>query len=329
LEGLRNQTRKDFEVVIIFKPSGDETTKIVNEYRNCLNIVLVLQSRGSLVDALNLGIEHAHAEIIACLDDDAVPFPNWIESYVEAYKDSGIGGIAGNVLPVVLREKVLVPSEGQKSEILLEHQTLRSNSHFAPWRQPIEGLEHSLIYISRAGLVEYNSFISSLAWRQPVESLLGMGANMSFLVKGLGDVRLPSSWILGLSNEQYLAWILWRRGYKLLFDPAIAVRHIHHGQSLSRNIKQKKLDLLRRTEYNLLFYRLYGNEPRISIMHRLTWLIFDAIVNIKKYCVDRDISQMARLKSKFYSESIGLKWLLSKKLGLHYSVLLDLEKLAG
>ncbi|MEM2143744.1 MAG: glycosyltransferase family 2 protein [Candidatus Jordarchaeaceae archaeon] len=328
LDSLKNQTYKNFEVIIIVKPSGDQTVAVIEQYKNCLSVSVVWQQKGNCLDAINIGIEHANGEIIVCGDDDSIPYPDWIENHVKAYRDPKIGGVAGDVLPVSMGESRFVSTPSQRSEIIPANFSAW-NRPSLPWNQPIKGLENFFVYISRAGLVEYNCLVSFYARHRRVASLLGMGTNMSFLAEAVRDFRFPDSWVLGLSNEQYLAWHLWREGYRLVFDPAIKVSHINHGESMSRSIRQRKRDLLRWIDYNLLFYRLYGDERGISIMYRVVWLIFDSIVNIKKFCMDKESSQLARLKSKVYSELIGLKWLLYKKLDLEYSPTSDLNKLIG
>ena len=151
---------------------------------------------------------------------------------------------------------------------------------------------------------------------------------MSVLSKDVADFKFPNSWVLGLSYEQFLAWHLWRKGRRLLFNPKIKVHHIRHGQTTSRNINEARKDMLRWIEYNLLFYRLYGLEPKLSKMHRLFWLTFDTIMDIKKICINHEYPQsIARLRSKFYSETIGLKWTISRKIGTGYSPRSVLEKL--
>ena len=328
LTGLKHQTFKDFEVLIVLKPSGDGTEAIVEEYRKYLNIRLVLQKQGYLIDALNLGLRLAHGSVIALIDDDAIPFPDWVEKHMEAYGDARIGGVAGNVVPLLLKGRRLLPIEGQESEIIPENKGFEGGFGFKIWNQPVEGLEAYLVYISKAGLVEYNAAVSFAARYHPTASLLGMGANMSVLAEAVRDFVYPNSWINGLANEQFLGWHVWRQGYKLVFYPDAKVNHLVHGESLSRDIGTAKTDILSWTENNLLFYRLYGLEPGLSAIHRVAWLIFDALANIKKFCVDKDFSQLARLKSKLHSEVIGFKWLLSRKIGLNYSPLDDLKKLS-
>ena len=121
-------------------------------------------------------------------------------------------------------------------------------------------------------------------------------------------------------------WYIHRKGYNLIFNPEIKVYHIYHGETLSRNIIKQKRDTLRWIENNLLYYRLWNLEPDISKMHRLLWLFYETIVDIHKICSEKELDRLARLKSRFYSEIIGLRWILSKKIGGTYNPLIDLEK---
>ncbi|MHA1834057.1 MAG: glycosyltransferase family 2 protein [Candidatus Baldrarchaeia archaeon] len=327
LEALEKQTCKNFEVIIVLKPSGDGTEKIVKKHAKRLKINLILQHQGHVIDALNLGLKYANGDIIAFLDDDAIPDREWTQRHIEAYESPTIGGVAGNVIPARLKENKPIRVKDVASHIIPEFKTLSSFERVFRkiYCKPLPGLENHLVYISKAGVVEYNPYVSRLAWRQTVNSLLGMGANMSVLSKAVEGFSFPNSWILGLSWEQFLGWHIWKKGYSLIFDPKAIVYHLVHGETLTRNIKSAKKAVLRWVEYNLLFYRLYGSESEISKMHRIVWLIFSSIASLKKLCNDRETDQIAKLKSKFHSEIIGIKWLLSKKLGRSYSPQMDLK----
>ena len=325
LRGLKNQTYKDFEVIIVLKPSGDNTEEIVKNYKRWLNIKLILQKQGYFVDALNLGIKNVTGDIIAFLDDDAIPFPNWLQEHIKTYANPNIGGVAGNVIPVTLEGKERLLIKDNISEIIPNYKPFLWKIGRKIWNKPLEGLEDHLVYISKAGTVEYNPSISSLAQHQTTKSLLGMGANMSVLSKAVENFRFPNSWILGLTNEQFIGWHIWKKGYNLIFNPNAKVHHLIHNQTLTRNIKETKKETLRWIEHNLLFYRLYGLEQNLSKIHRITWLIFSTLVNIKKLCKDKEAQRIIGMKSTFHSELIGLKWLLSRKLGGCYSPLIDLK----
>jgi len=324
LEGLERQTYSNFEVLIILKPSGDKTEDVVKTHEKTLRIKLIRQEKGYVVDALNLGLEHAKGDIIAFLDDDAVPFPDWLENHVETYAQSKVGGVAGNVIPTTLAEKLTTKDD--VSEIIPNIRPFLETMGQKIWSQPLQGLENHLVYISKAGIVDLNSRMSHRARHQTVKSMLGMGANMSVLSEAIGGFRFSDSWILGLTWEQFLGWHIWKKGYNLFFNPHARVNHLAHGQTLSRNIIHTRKEFLRSVEKNFLYYRLYELEPSLSKMHRISLLIFSVLIDIKKICKDKETWRTARIKATFYSELIGMKWLLSRKVGGLYSPKTDLER---
>ncbi len=329
LEALTNQTSEDFEVLMIVKPSGDGTEEVIKEYSVKLKTRVIIQSQGYVVDALNLGLSNAEGEIIVFLDDDAMPFPNLIQSYIMSYTMPEIGGVAGDVIPAVLKENKLCQFEGDPSEIIPVNKNQSSGNVFLKklWSRPLKGLEDYMIYLSKAGFVSVNCEVANRALSQPVNSLLGKGANMSISSKASAGFKFPTSWVLGLTFEQYLGWHLWKKGYRVIFNPEIKAYHIHHGQSLSRNVKEAKKEAVLYTEGRILFYRLYGNELELSLMHRLVFLLIETIIEIKSICMNRETFLLSRFKNKFYAEMLGLRWLIYKKIGSEYSPLADLKKM--
>ncbi|MFX1537831.1 MAG: glycosyltransferase family 2 protein, partial [Promethearchaeota archaeon] len=227
-EGLKSQTCKDFEVVVVLKPSGDGSENIIQKYRKWLNIILIIQKTGYIVDALNLGLKYVKGRIIVFLDDDAVPFPDFLQRHLEAYSQANVAGVAGDVVPAKLNVRGITPINGELSEIIPRNHPFLDRIARKVWNKPIEGLEGYLVYISKSGVVEYNCAVSHFAYYQTVKSLLGMGANMSVLSKAIEDFRFPSSWILGLSWEQFLGWYIWKKGYNIFFTPKAKIHHIAH-----------------------------------------------------------------------------------------------------
>jgi glycosyltransferase involved in cell wall biosynthesis len=320
-----DQTYDNFEVLIIFKPSGDSTEVAAKKHAGSLKIKLIRQTKGYLVDALNLGLKNATGDIIAFLDDDAIPASDWIQQHVETYNQPNVGGVAGDVIPSSINgEKLAIYSKS--SEIIPESRPFMVTLASKLWSCPLVGQEDYFLYISKAGTMDYNFNIALQAKHQVTKSVLGMGANMSVLAKAVKDFQFPNSWVLGLGNEQFLGWHIWRKGYNLIFNPKAEVYHLEHGQTLSRNIRDSKREHLRWIERDLLFYRLYGIEKNLSSMHRISWLIFSTADNIKKICRNRETDRIVRMKASFNSALIGLKWLLSRKLRGYYSPLIDMRK---
>ena len=98
LEAINKQTYRNFEIVVIVKPGGDETLEVLKDYHD-LPIKIVMQKEGFVSEAYNLGLRVAKGEIIAIMDDDSVPYSDWLEKYVNIYvKDEKVGGISGAAL---------------------------------------------------------------------------------------------------------------------------------------------------------------------------------------------------------------------------------------
>ena len=95
IESLQHQTHDDFEVVVVNGPSEDNTESLRGlwegrlVWRQC-PVVNISVSR-------NIGINAAHGEIVAFIDDDAIPEPDWIAKLVGAYKTPSIAGAGGIV----------------------------------------------------------------------------------------------------------------------------------------------------------------------------------------------------------------------------------------
>ena len=329
LDGLKKQTYKNFEVLVVLKPSGDGTEKIVRKWSSNLKIRLIEQKQGYVLDALNLGLKGAMGQIILFLDDDVIPFPNLVKNHVELYGLPNIGGVAGDVLKPPLKDIEIWRFEKKTSDLIPSDKSigLVAKIGMTIWNKPLKGLEKYLFYISKAGVASMNKEVAIKGMQKRVKSLLGRGANMSVLSTALGEFRFPDAWTLGFSFEQFLGWYLWKKGYTIIFDPNLKVYHLEHGQSLSRNFKERERDALLYTEQRLLFYRLYGFETNLSILHRIVWLIVETIVNVKRICINKEIHRIERFKSIFYSEVIGFKMILSRTLHSAYFPLADLKKL--
>jgi GT2 family glycosyltransferase len=329
LEALSNQTYQNFEVIVVLKPSGDGSEELLEDYKRLLRLRLITQTGGGVVDAINVGLKQANGEITFFLDDDAICFPNCLQTHVNSYSNPNVSGVAGDVLSATLNKAKVVQLEGFASEIVnYPINPFDTKLGRQVWNCPLKNMEDFFVYISKAGVVQYNSENAPSRDRKIVDSLLGMGANMSVLSEALKGFEFPDFWIRGLSWEQFLGWYLWKKGCRLIFQPEAKVHHIVHGQSLSRNISDTRSDLLRWIEFNMTYYRLYGLEPGLSKMHRISWLAYDSFRNLKTICINHDYPKSAiRLRSKFYSEILGLKWILYRKIGSDYSLQSDLRQI--
>jgi glycosyltransferase involved in cell wall biosynthesis len=83
LDYLQYQTCQQFEVVVIDGPSTDGTDAVLHRYRDRIRIGR--NPVRNLSVSRNLGIELSAAEIIAFIDDDAIPFDDWVATILREF----------------------------------------------------------------------------------------------------------------------------------------------------------------------------------------------------------------------------------------------------
>jgi GT2 family glycosyltransferase len=95
LEGLRKLEYPNFEVIIVNDGSKDATGEIVKEYGFR---VITTENRG-LSSARNTGMRAARGEIVAYIDDDAIPDPHWLTYLAVTFMKTDHVGVGGPNLP--------------------------------------------------------------------------------------------------------------------------------------------------------------------------------------------------------------------------------------
>ena len=96
MEGIQKLNYPNFEVIVVNDGSTDNLAEIVSEYR----VNLLTTKNGGLSNARNTGMYNAKGEILAYIDDDAYPDPDWLRYLAFAYLTSDHGCIGGpNIAP--------------------------------------------------------------------------------------------------------------------------------------------------------------------------------------------------------------------------------------
>lgn len=96
LDALTRQTYDNFEVVVVNGPSTDNTEIVLSKYHGAIKIATCPVV--NLCVSRNIGINTCAGEIVAFIDDDAVPgHRHWIENAVKAFEDPDIGALGGEV----------------------------------------------------------------------------------------------------------------------------------------------------------------------------------------------------------------------------------------
>jgi GT2 family glycosyltransferase len=96
LDGLKRLAYPDYEVIVVNDGSTDDTPAIAAEY----DVELISTENRGLSNARNTGYQAARGEIVAYIDDDAYPDPDWGHYLALTYLDSDLAGVGGpNLAP--------------------------------------------------------------------------------------------------------------------------------------------------------------------------------------------------------------------------------------
>lgn len=96
LDGLRAQRFGGFEVVVVVGPTGDATAGVIRSRMPGIKVARCAER--NLGMSRNIGIAMSAGEVVAFLDDDAVPEPGWLDALSRAYGDPRVGCVGGPIL---------------------------------------------------------------------------------------------------------------------------------------------------------------------------------------------------------------------------------------
>ena len=93
LAGLSGLAWRDFEVIVVNGPSTDNSAEVIARAGDAIKALTCDQA--NLAMSRNIGIAAAAGDIIAFIDDDAVPHPQWLDHLVARYADPRVGAVGG------------------------------------------------------------------------------------------------------------------------------------------------------------------------------------------------------------------------------------------
>jgi cellulose synthase/poly-beta-1,6-N-acetylglucosamine synthase-like glycosyltransferase len=191
LDALSAQTRQPDEVLVVTRLEDSESQQTV-ERHGANSLRIIFSEAPGQVRAINAGLRKSTGSIVALTDDDAAPREDWIAALLARFaSDARIGAVGGR-------------------DHVHEHGTT------------VEGRATIVGRVSGLGRLRGNHHFESEL--QDVDFL--KGANMAFRREALDwfDERLRG---LGaeVCNDMQATLGVKRRGYRVIWDPAVVVEH--------------------------------------------------------------------------------------------------------
>jgi glycosyltransferase involved in cell wall biosynthesis len=194
LGALARQTRPADRVIVVARVGDDATAAVLRESR-ALPLSVVIVQQGGVVAALNAGLDTVDADVVAFTDDDAAPRGDWLARVAAHFAaDATLGGLGG-------RDWI---HHGAKLE---------------------DGVRRVVGKVSWFGRCVGNHH---LGVGPPREVDVLKGVNMSFRTRALDGIRFETRLLGGgaqVCNELGVSLAVKQRGWRLVYDPAVAVDH--------------------------------------------------------------------------------------------------------
>ena len=103
MEGLRNQTLGNFEVIVVDGGSTDSTVKIARGY----GARVVIDKGGLISESRNRGARIARGGILFFTNADTRPAPHAIETYLDVFKEKNVVAATGPLDPLEESDAIL------------------------------------------------------------------------------------------------------------------------------------------------------------------------------------------------------------------------------
>lgn len=225
LAGIDAQERQPDEVIVVCREEDAGTLGFVEQWEAAPAGYIkrhVRVSKPGVIHAMQTGVEHASGDIVAFIDDDAVPWKDWAGRLLDYYRDPAVGGVGGRDMIAGRDQTIKKPVVGRVTwygKLIGNHDQGYGGAREV---DVLKGVNMSF----RTPLVKFPAFMK------------GKGAQVHF--------------------EVFLCLRIRRLGYKLIYDPELRVDHY---PATRHDIDQRNAivrDAVANASFNLSVALLHG-----------------------------------------------------------------------
>ncbi|WP_028225259.1 glycosyltransferase family 2 protein [Paraburkholderia ferrariae] len=251
LSALLRQARAPGQIVVVARADDAATHACLADHvtPRVLNVEVAIVEEPGQVAALNRGLEAATGDVVAITDDDAAPRADWVERIAAAFEaDARLGALGG---------RDWVHEEGRV----------------------LDGERELVGKLQRSGRIVGNHHLGVGTARE-VDLL--KGANMSYRREAIAGLRFDRR-LRGTGaqthNDMAFSLSVKRAGWKLVYDPRVAVDHYPAPRPGEDPRNAQTLASMRNAAFNLHLI-LRGHLPPL---HRETAWWWYALVGTRVY----------------------------------------------
>jgi len=193
IKALFNQNVPPYEIIVVLR---EDDTQSIRACEGIEGIKVFKVSEPGVLIAMNKGLDVAEGDIIAFTDDDAEPFPDWIEKIIKNFEeDEKVGGVGGRDIIIVDGKEI----KGRVKRI------------------------GKIQWFGRA--IDHHHL--ELEGRRKIEVDVLKGVNMAFRRDFIKNYRfdLNMNNISSVSFEFDICFYIKKKGGKIVYDPELKVKH--------------------------------------------------------------------------------------------------------
>lgn len=214
LAGLEKQRLRPARVIVVVRTEDDATSRWLEAAQ--AEVVITYVNVPGVIAAMTEGVRVSRAAIVAFTDDDAVPRPDWTTRLMAHFRDEGVGAVGGRDVIGGIGEPNCAVSVGRYTPY-----GRRVGNHHVGLGAPRD--VHFLKGVNMA--------FRSEALALPRHGVLrGDGAQVDFELLSCGWAR--------------------RQGWRIIYDPAVAVDHFPAARQGQAQRGSKEHDVVFDNAYN-------------------------------------------------------------------------------
>lgn len=219
LDALTLQSSAPAEVVVVVRNDDPESREAAESFATQLPLRVATVDRPGQVQALNAGLVMVRNQLVAITDDDARPWPSWIERILGHFADPAVGAVGGR--DVVYWKGDLVDGRARYVGRVQWFGRVLGNHHLHSEPQDVQFLKGANMSYRRDALTGFD------------ENLAGDGSQ--------------------ICNDMQASLRVYASGWRVVWDPEVTVDHF----AAERFDEDKRLDPTLRAVTNVLHNQTY------------------------------------------------------------------------